>query len=280
MASIIGGNQSDTLIGNSLANTLLGGQGDDRLVGLGGNDTLRGELGDDTIDGGAGDDSLIGNEGNDRYIFDADSQLGSDTISEVSGGGIDLIDLSSTASFGSTFNLGLSTTQVVNANLTLRLSSGAVIERMIGTELNDQLTGNTLDNVIIGGTGDDTLNGGSGRDLIIGGSGADVIDGGANDDLVIGDRLSYFSESTKTLDSVAIDQVMAEWTRLDLGYGARIANLRNGGGLNGTSRIDSTTVTSDGADVDSLRGDFGLDWFWTSGTDTIDDLLAGSEIVN
>jgi hypothetical protein len=57
---------------------------------------------------------------------------------------------------------------------------------------------------------------------------------------------------------------MAEWSRTDLGFDQRVTNLRNGGGLNGTTRLTSTTVQAD-SHVDVLTGGADRDWFWFGG---------------
>ena len=66
-------------------NVLHGGDGDDYIDGRGGNDTLI---------GGGGDDTLIGAAGDDTYAFDADEDLGSDIITDLSGS--DWLDFSAT----------------------------------------------------------------------------------------------------------------------------------------------------------------------------------------
>ena len=259
----IGGGGNDLLTGTTVANVLTGGAGNDTLVGLAGNDTLA---------GGQGDDS---------YVFAANAALGSDSVVELAGEGLDLIDLSTTT-VAVAVNLGLTTTQVLNANLSLALSAGDAVEMLIGSSQADSLTGNELANVIFGGAGNDTILGLGGRDLLFGGTGNDSVNGGDDDDIVIGGLTTYFSESTKVLDRVAIKSIWDEWTRLDLGYSSRITNLRNGGGLNGTYRLNSLSVLTDtAAMIDTLTGGLGLDWFWQFSGDVVSDLNnGGAETVN
>src|SRR5262249_36988461 len=114
--NVIGGTQSDTLTANALSNLLVGGAG------------------------------------NDRYVFHADAPLGSDTVDE-SGGGIDTLDFSPTTTLGVAVNLGLTTAQVVNPNLSLTLSAANVIENATGGSLDDILIGNALANVLTGNAG-------------------------------------------------------------------------------------------------------------------------------
>ena len=259
----IGGGGNDLLTGNTLGNLLAGGAGNDTLVGLAGNDTLQ---------GGQGDDS---------YVFAANAALGADSVVELAGEGLDLLDLSTTT-LAVTVNLGLTTTQVVNANLSLTLNAADTFEMLIGSSLNDTLTGNSLANVIFGGAGNDTMVGLAGRDLLFGGNGNDSLNGGDDEDVVSGGLTTYFSESTKVLDRTAIKAIRDDWTRLDLAYANRITNLKNGGGLNGTYRLSTLTVLTDSAAmVDTLTGGLSLDWFWQFTGDVVSDLnTGGTETVN
>lgn len=115
--------------------------------------------------------TLEGRAGSDQYQFDADAPLGVYLLVE-SGAGADTIDFSTT-SLAVTLNLGIATTQVVNANLSLNLAAVNTFENATGGSGNDVLTGNPLANVLIGGSGNDTLNGARGNDLLLGGMGDD-----------------------------------------------------------------------------------------------------------
>ncbi|MEA5566032.1 bluetail domain-containing putative surface protein [Anabaena sp. UHCC 0399] len=64
--------------GNDIFN---GGAGNDTLNGGAGNDILNGGAGNDILNGGAGNDILNGGADNDTYLFDTDTQQGSDIIS-------------------------------------------------------------------------------------------------------------------------------------------------------------------------------------------------------
>lgn len=259
----IGGGGNDVLTGNTLANALTGGAGNDTLIGLAGNDTLAGGLGDDS------------------YPFTATAALGTDSLVEAAGEGLDLIDFGATT-VAVTMNLGLTTTQVVNANLSLTLSAVDAFEMLIGSSVNDTLTGNSLANVIFGGSGNDTIAGLARRDLLFGGNGNDNVNGGDDEDIVIGGLTTYYSESTKILDRTAIQSIWTEWTRTDLSYANRITKLKNGGGLNGTIKLNSLTVLIDTTTMlDTLTGGLGLDWFWQFTSDSISDLNnGGTETIN
>ncbi len=269
-----GGSMNDVLTGNGLDNTLVGGPSDDTLSGGTGNDTLVGSAGNDTLSGGDDDDV---------YLMDADSALGTDNLVEAAttAGGIDLLDFSGTTSVGVALNLALTTLQVVNANLRLTLSSETAFEMVVGTTKDDTISGNSANNVLFGGAGLDTLMGLGGRDLFFGGSGADTLDGGDDEDIVIGGTTTYYNEGTRILDRTAIRGILSEWARGDLLYSARVNNLRNGGGLNGTFKLTNLTLLNDSSALDTLTGGTALDWFWKYTGDVVTDLNnGGTETVN
>lgn len=113
----------------------------------------------------------------------------------------------------------------------MTLSAGNTFENVIGGDLNDFITGNTLNNVLLGKGGNDTLQGGTGtgRDFLFGGSGIDSLNGGDGDDLLIGGTTS------RDADLTALNALMSEWARTDLGYQDRIDHLTGAvaGGNNG-----------------------------------------------
>ena len=145
--NVRGSTVNDTLTGNAVAN---------RLEGNAGNDTLQGV---------AGDDTLVGGLGNDSFVFNTGSALGTDTLDE-SAGGLDTLDFSTTTTNSVTVNLGVATTQVVNANLSLILGADNTFENVNGGSLGDVLIGNALANTLTGNAGNDTLTGGAGNDKI------------------------------------------------------------------------------------------------------------------
>jgi len=186
--NVIGGGSSDALTGNALNNVLSGGTG--------GNDTLNGMDGNDTLTGGAGNDALLGGAGDDTYLFDTDSALGTDTITDAAGNGTDTLNFSDSSN-AITVNLGTAGNQIVNSRLTLNLTA-AQMENVIGGSNNDSITGNTLDNVLSGGSGNDALNGGDGKDTLTGGSGNDSLTGGNGNDVYSFDTDSALGSDTLT----------------------------------------------------------------------------------
>jgi len=231
------------------------------------------------LTGGAGNDTVGGGNGDDTYAFDADVASGSDVLSDLAG--IDLLDFSATTIQAITIDLANPAAQVVNGFLTLTLSSAVAFEMVVGGSKNDTILGNSLNNFLVGGAGVDAISGMGGRDLLVGGTGADSLSGGDEDDILSSGTLSYYNEATKALNRLAIDAIMAEWARGDLDFTSRIANLENGGGLNGVHKLDAVSVITDGAAIDSLTGGVALDWFWSFASDVITDLnTGGTETVN
>jgi Ca2+-binding RTX toxin-like protein len=137
---------------------------------------------------------------------------------------------------------------------------GAVtqVQNVIGGAGNDTLTGNALGNILIGGSGTNVITGGSGRNVLIGGTGHATITGGPADDILIA--------GTTTFDGneAVLGAILKEWQRTDKTYAQRIADLKNGGGLNGTNKLiwGSTVLDNDAAAT--LAGGAGLDWFFAN----------------
>ena len=65
-------------------------------------------------------------------------------------------------------------------------------------------------------------------------------------------------------DAGKLSAVMAEWTRADKAAEERVADLRDGGWMNGAVVLNGTTVAND-ADADVLTGSSGYDWFLFDG---------------
>ncbi len=71
---------------------------------------------------------------------------------------------------------------------------------------------------------------------------------------------------------------MAEWTSAN-NHATRVANLLNGGGANGTTKLNSTTVQDDLA-AETLTGGAEIDWFFQFDADVLTDFNAGlAEII-
>jgi acid phosphatase len=123
--------------------------------------------------------------------------------------------------------------------------------------------------VLAGGSGKDDLRGGPNRDLLIGGKGGDELRARGGDDILIGGTTTFDANTE------ALTAVMKEWTRTDLDYDHRVANLQSGGtgALNGSTLLSAATVQDDKAE-DELRGGPGMDLFFAhlTGKGKKDDL--------
>jgi Ca2+-binding RTX toxin-like protein len=251
---LIGGSGDDLLTGNSLANTLVGNAGNNTLIGL------------------AGDDFLIGGVGDDLYVFDADTALGTDTISEGANSGTDTIDFSQTST-GVSLNLSLVTTQTVNVNHNLFMNVFSTIENLVGGSGNDTLTGSFLANTLTGNAGNDTLNGEAGSDQLVGGFGDDTYVFGAvtsetEDDVITEssgqgiDTLNFSaltSSVTINISDSSNNQTVHSGRRIKLSSGLGIDNVIGGSGsdtLTGNSLAN--TITGNGGN-DTISGGPGSD---------------------
>ena len=152
---VIGGTASDRLTGNAAANILVGGAGNDVLTGAAGSDSLEGGTGDDT------------------YLLGGAASLETDSIVEVSGAGLDILNFA-TVTTSVNISLGTTALQTVHTNRRLTFSDAAAVEGVVGGSGNDRLTGNSLNNSLLGNAGHDTLIGLGGSDVLQGGIGNDT----------------------------------------------------------------------------------------------------------
>lgn len=210
LENVIGGSLADNLTGNDLDNVLQGGPGDD------------------TLSGGAGSE---------RYVFDTDTQWGTETIFEFdTDTGHDVLDFSGTSNLVINLNMGiLGAPQVVNANLTLELH-GEGIEEVIGGSQPDVIRGNSNNNTLRGGPGNDLLDGKSGDDVLDGGAGNDDLNGGPGTDTINESRDTSF-----TLSDRHLIRGTGETDTLD---NIEVANLKGGSSAN---TFDLTGWTGSGS---------------------------------
>jgi hypothetical protein len=156
-------------------------------------------------------------------------------------------------------------------------------------------TGSRANNVLLGGAGANVLTGGLGRDLLIAGLGASQLHAGSGQDILIGGWTDYdLSSTAMTYDRKlqALEAIMAEWGRTDLGtatdptgYQARVNDLLGpgaggtSGGLNGSYYLNGATVHSNGVS-DTLFGAPSplLDWFFASGVDVLKNKHPGEVV--
>ena len=245
----------------------------DNLIGGDGNDTLTGNAGINTLIGGAGNDALAGAAGNDIYLFDVDTPLGSDTLTDAVG--TETINFVGTSA-DVVLNLGLTTPQVVNGSLTLTLASATTFDNLIGGDGNDTLTGNSGANSLTGGAGDDLLAGGTGNDTYV--FDADLILGSDTIDEAVGagtDLLSFSLTTTTavtmSLGTLGSQVVVPGKLSVTLLSDAAIENMTSGS-LGGTFTGNSlANVLTGGAGIDILNGLGGNDTLsGAAGNDTLD----------
>ena len=70
---------------------------------------------------------------------------------------------------------------------------------------------------------------------------------------------------------VALRSSFPEWTPTNANslYATRVANLLNGGGANGATKFNSSTVHDDLSAAEKLTGGADSDWFFRSSSDVL-----------
>ena len=211
--------------------------------------------------GGPAELHFVGEAGNDTYQFGADTQLGSVQIME-SGSGVDTIDFSPTLAADVRLNLSSVVTQIVNANLSLRLNSGTVIENLVGGAGNDILTGNSLANILTGNAGNDLLVGGSGDDMYVFGlasvAEADQVTENVNEGI---DTLNFSAVTTNVWLHIGANSLQTVHTNRTLKLNSPITFENSIGGAGADTLIGNTLDNTliGGAGNDTLNGALGSD---------------------
>ncbi len=149
------------------------------------------------------------------------------------------------AEIRSLFDAGSAGKTAVESNgvtVNLQLSTATAIRDGISNIQN--VTGSAGNDILVG-NGGNVLNGGPGRDLLIAGAFASILNGGGDEDILIGGSTDYDTAPA------ALNAIMAEWARTDIGYETRVANLQSG--ANGVPALNANTVHSNGQ-ANQLRG--------------------------
>ncbi|WP_225774681.1 calcium-binding protein [Pseudomonas sp. Marseille-Q5115] len=237
---IKGSSHTDLLEGTDASETLKAGAGRDTVEAGVGNDRLLGGAGGDTLSGGAGADNFLYTQLSDSYRNDvSDSYSNRDLITDFSGNGHDMIDVSALGFTGLgngyngtlkvVLNLAGDTTALksleadANGNRFEILLSGnhvselntssvlfappsdatAVTTPQPITPVN--LVGDDKANILYGYWGNDTLAGGAGNDTLEGNAGDDVLTGGLGADKLTGgggnDRFVFASSADSYVGS-------------------------------------------------------------------------------
>jgi hypothetical protein len=159
-------------------------------------------------------------------------------------------------------------------SVTVDLQLGVATAVSGGVSGFQNVIGGQGNNLLVGGGAGGVLTGGRGRNLIIdgshGSSQAQLI-GGGGDNLLIGGYTAYDQNLT------ALNALFQEWTRTDETFAQRIADLRSGGGLNGSYVLNGSTVF-DASAQDQLTGGAGADWFLAGPGDVILNQHAGDQM--
>jgi Ca2+-binding RTX toxin-like protein len=236
-------NDDDTLWGfEEVDDSLVGGGGRDRIYGLSGQDTLDGSSGNDRLCGGRDGDVLNGGNGIDWAHYD-------DSLAAV------------------TINLGANTASGGDATG----DSFIDIERIQGSDFDDDLTGSSGADFLSGGNGDDDLSGSGGDDTLRGDAGADDLNGGGGTDtasynasnaaVTINLQTGSFTGGHAEGDTVtSIERILGS-RHDDSITGDGSANILDG------ERGDDTIDGGGGNDIlrgaagsDDLDGGTGVDW--------------------
>ena len=162
-------------------------------------------------------------------------------------------------------------TTAVTVDLKLHLATGVgSAAGLPGRVSNVQnVTGGQGTNIIVGDGNNNVLQGGSGRSILISGGGLSTLQAGSGEAVLVGGH--YVLDT----DLNALDHLMAEWARTDLGtptdptgYLARVAHLLAGGGKNDPFLLNNSTVIPDPG-TQTLTTGAGLDFVLFDSSDIL-----------
>ena len=139
------------------------------------------------------------------------------------------------------------------------ISSPPLITRsafVFGEGGNDTVNAGASDDILLGGDGNDKLFGGDGRDVMFGGDGADTVTGQGGDDLLLAGETDFDQ------NILALCKIHKEWERSDATYATRVKHITNGGGLNGSVKLNANTAFSSTSPPDILTGGAQNDLFF------------------
>ncbi len=191
------------------------------------------------------------------------------------GDGSDLVWVSEYVGVPVLIDTGAGNDVVTGGNKKDTIYAGPGDDRVAGGDGNDYIDLGTGNDIGMGGFGNDLVYGGDGRDMIIGGDGKDTLKGGKGEDALMA-GLSKYDYTPEVFE-----QLRKEWVRTDVSYATRVSHLVNGGGLNGSYKLNKTTLTSSRAVPDVLSGEADRDAFWGNFTppgDSITDLASNETV--
>jgi hypothetical protein len=199
---------------------------------------------------------LIGGAAADAFFF----QQGGSVSGTVDGGaGTNALDYSQ-YSGDITVDLALNLASLINQG-----AAGGVLDiaNVTGSIGNDLLVGDANANSLMGGTG---------RNVLIGGPGSDTVDASQShdDNVLIGGRTDW------DMNINALQPIMAEWTRTDLGFSDRRSDLLNGTNGQGKAPLNKlagqTILLAPATNAQSNNG--------TVHADGAKDTLIGTNLTN
>lgn len=212
---------------------LHGGNDNDHLFGSGGADILRGDAGNDYLDGGTGQDDMNGGTGADTYIVDNNN----DTVSELSGDGIDLV------------------LTAISYSLDKFVASNTFLVENITAQGSDaiSLTGNVLANILNGADNGaaNSLTGLGGNDTYILGLGDTVSETGGTSGGI--DRVQSGERSLSLSSFASVEQATLT--------GSAALNLTGSTAANTLAGNAGSNIINGGAGKDTLAGGTGSDYF-------------------
>jgi Ca2+-binding RTX toxin-like protein len=130
-----------------------------------------------------------------------------------------------------------------------------------------QLQGGGGPTLLVGGPGKDTLWGGSGPTIMIGGSGASSLLAGTGDAILVGGTTAYDNNDRALL------ALLNTWSSA-AGYATRVSQITS----DPAYPLDTNTVFND-AVVDSLFGGAGMDLFFQSPGDNLQNHRSGETVI-
>jgi hypothetical protein len=151
--------------------------------------------------------------------------------------------------------------------------------------ITDPATGRVTIQNVIGGSGNDTLTAGADRSILIGGGGTDQLFGGSGEDILIGGTTDYTQPNL--LNVAALDAILQEWNRTDLGFDDRMSDLFAGSnalGVPANNVVGGTPILLNGDTVhddlaaDALTGGTGRDWYFIDASDHINNQKPGDKV--
>ncbi|MCR9271101.1 MAG: Ig-like domain-containing protein [Hyphomonadaceae bacterium] len=227
------------ILGSEFDDFLIGTSRDDTIQTFGGSDIAYGNEGNDLIEGGAGLDFLYGDEGDDELRGGEGNDflrpgLGNDIAD--GGPGFDMV-LYTPLEISSLFvDLVAGSATYTDANGQQFSDQLISIERVSGSNHDDQISGDDEDNDLFGEFGNDILFGRGAVDWLYGDAGDDRLDGGDGDDRLfagIGDDI--------LIGGLGDDEYI-------LGVGADIVVLETGGGKDFIAFVENNPLSSGDAE--------------------------------